>query len=104
MGGFLGRFLSFEEPMGPILARLLYYFGLIAIIWSALRMIWFWITRLDNVPVTALWQILLVPFGAVIAIMALRVATEFVLAIFRIDQSTHDQVTGRVAPPAAGRE
>ncbi|MEM6535922.1 MAG: DUF4282 domain-containing protein [Pseudomonadota bacterium] len=99
MGGLFGRFLSFEEPVGPILTRLLYYFGLIAIIWGALRLIWFWIMRIDNVPMTALWQIMLVPFGAVIAIMGLRVAAELVLAIFRIDQSTYEQVTGKTAPP-----
>ncbi len=96
------RFLSFERPIGPLLVQILYYLGIFGIIWHAARRFWFWLTYLDNDWDTALWGMIKTPFGAIIAIMVLRVVAEFVRAHFRMDKSLHDQVTGRAAPPKAG--
>ena len=96
--GLLSGFVSFEKSMGETLTRLLYYFGIIAILWHAIRRFWFWLTYLDNDWDTALWGMIKTPIMAIIAIMALRVVAEFVLAHFRMDKSLHDQVTGRAAP------
>ncbi len=95
---FLTRFLSFEKPMGGTLTRLLYYFGIVAILWHGLKMIWFWIKYIGTDWDTALWGLIKTPIAVVIAIFVLRVIAEYVLAHFRIDTSLHDQVTGRAAP------
>lgn len=97
--GMISGLLSFEKPMGETLTRLLYYLGIIGILWQALQRLWFWIRYLDNDWDTALWGIIKTPILAVIAILVLRVVAEFVLAHFRMDKSLHDQVTGRAAPP-----
>ena len=96
--GLLSGFVSFEKSMGETLTRLLYYFGIIAILWHAIRRFLFWLTYLDNDWDTALWGMIKTPIMAIIAIMVLRVVAEFVLAHFRMDKSLHDQVTGRAAP------
>ena len=99
--GFLSRFLSFEKPMGETLTRLLYYLGILSILWHAVRRFWFWLTYLDNDWDTALWGMIKTPIAAIIAVLVLRVVAEYVLAHFRMDKSLHDQVTGRAAPPKA---
>ena len=96
--GLLSGFVRFDKSMGETLTRLLYYFGIIAILWHAIRRFWFWLTYLDNDWDTALWGMIKTPIMAIIAIMVLRVVAEFVLAHFRMDKSLHDQVTGRAAP------
>lgn len=96
---FLGRFISFEKPMGEILTRILYYIGIASIIWLGLKRIWFWIMYIDDAWATALWGIIKTPFMMLFALLVLRVLAEFVLAQFRMDKSLHDQVTGRAAPP-----
>lgn len=96
--GLLSGFLSFEKSMGETLTRLLYYFGMLFILWRALRRFWFWITYLDNDWDTALWGMIKTPVWAIMALLLLRVLAELALAHFRMDKSLHDQVTGRVAP------
>ena len=100
MGMFSG-FLSFEKPMGETLTRLLYYFGMIAILWHAVQRFWFYLTYFTRDWDFALWGMIKTPIGAILAILVLRVAAEFVLAQFRMDKSLHDQVTGRAVPPKA---
>ncbi len=95
---FLSRFVSFEKPMGETLTRVLFYLGVAGIIWKAVRMIWFYITKIDNNWDWALWGIIKTPFIALISLLVLRVVAEYVLAHFRMDKSLHDQVTGRAAP------
>ncbi|GAB5458494.1 MAG: hypothetical protein Hens3KO_15240 [Henriciella sp.] len=95
--GFLANFLSFEKPMGETLTRILYYLGILGVIWFALRRIWFWITYLNNDWDTALWGIIKTPIGAVISILVLRVLAEFVLAQFRMDKSLDQQAKGKAA-------
>ncbi|MDJ0921649.1 MAG: DUF4282 domain-containing protein [Henriciella sp.] len=103
--GFLSRFLSFEKPIGDLLTRLLYYLGCIGIILGAIRYIIYQLGRFGSQWWDeALWEIIKTPFGAIIAIMVLRVIAEFVLAQFRMDKSLHDQVTGRAVPPPAPKE
>lgn len=97
--GILQRLLSFEKPMGDTLTRLLYYLAVLAIIWLGLKQLWFWLTYFDNDWDTALWGLIKTPFIVVLQILAVRVMAELVLAVFRMDRSLHDQVTGRVAPP-----
>ena len=99
--GILSGFLSFEKSMGATLTRILYYIGILGILWHALRRFWFWMTYLDNDWDTALWGMIRTPIGAIIALLVLRVVAEYVLAQFRMDKSLHDQVTGRAAPPKA---
>lgn len=98
---FMSRFLSFEKPMGETLTRVLFYLGIAGIVWGALKMLWFYITRIDNNWDWALWGIIKTPFAALISLLVLRVIAEYVLAHFRIDKSLHDQVTGRAAPSKA---
>ncbi len=95
--GILANFLSFEKPLGPTLTRLLYWLGILGVLWHALRQMWFWIQYFDNDWDTALWGVIKTPFLAILSILILRVVAEFVLAQFRIDKSTHEQVTGRSA-------
>ncbi len=99
--GMISGFLSFEKSMGETLTRVLYYLGILGILWHAVRRFWFWLTYIDNDWDTALWGMIKTPIGAIIAILVLRVVAEFVLAHFRMDKSLHDQVTGRAAPPKA---
>lgn len=99
--GMISGFLSFEKPMGETLTRLLYYFGIVAILWHGVRRFFFWLTYLDNDWDTALWGMITTPIMAIVGILALRVVAEFVLAQFRMDKSLHDQVTGRAVPPPA---
>lgn len=96
--GLFSRFLSFERPLGPILIQLLYYFGIVAIVWHGIRRFWFWLTYLDNDWDTALWGMIKTPIMAIIALMLLRVVAELARAHLRMDKSLHDQVTGRAAP------
>lgn len=96
--GFLSRLLSFEKPMGETLTRVLYYLGLIGLIWHALRRAWFWLTYFDNDWDTALWGLIKTPLLLLLSVLVLRVIAEYVLAHFRIDRSMHDQVTGRAVP------
>ncbi len=98
--GMLSGFLSFEKSMGATLTRILFYLGIVGILWHAVRRFWFWLTYLDNDWDTALWGMIKTPIGAIIALMILRVVAEYVNAHFRMDKSLHDQVTGRAAPPA----
>ena len=97
--GILSRYLSFEKPMGETLVRFLFWAGIIGILWQAVRQFWFWLTFLDDDWDRALWGMITTPVKAIIALLILRVVAEFVLAQFRMDNSLHDQVTGRAAPP-----
>ena len=97
--GILSDYLSFEKPMGATLVRILFWLGIIAILWHALREFWFWLTYLDDDWDRALWKMITTPVKWIVALMILRVVAEFVLAQFRMDKSLHDQVTGRAAPP-----
>ena len=99
--GFLSRFLSFDKPMGPILVQLLYYLGIAYIVWKAFWAIWNGIGHIPDDWDAALWWIIKTPFKAILAIIALRIIAELARAIFRMDRSLHDQVTGRAAPPAS---
>lgn len=96
--GILSGFLSFEKSMGETLTRILFYLGIAGIVLHAIRRFWFWLTYLDNDWDTALWGMIKTPFAAIIALMVLRVIAELVNAVFRMDKSLHDQVTGRAAP------
>lgn len=96
--GILSRFLSFEKPMGPTLVQLLFYFGIIGILWQAVNRFWFWLTYIDNDWDTALWGMIKTPFMAILALLVLRVVAELAQSVFRMDKSLHDQVTGRAAP------
>jgi len=97
--GFLSRFLSFEKPLGDLLTRALYYLGIVWVLWEAFWRIWNLLGRMgSSYWDEALWRIIQTPIWAIVAILVLRVAAEFVLAQFRMDKSLHDQVTGRAVP------
>ena len=87
--------------MGTTLTRLLYYLGILAILWHGIKRFWFWLTYIDNDWDTALWGMIKTPFLVILSLLVLRVVAEYVLAHFRMDKSLHDQVTGRAAPPKA---
>ena len=98
----LSRFLSFEKPLGPTLAQLIYYFGLVMIALHGVQRLWFWAGYLGHDWDRALWMLIKTPFLLILAVIVLRVLTEIVIAIFRIEKSLHDQVTGRAVPPKTG--
>ena len=98
--GIVSGFLSFEKSMGATLTRILFYLGIVGILWRAVSRFWFWLTYIDNDWDTALWGMIKTPIMAIIGLMILRVVAEFVIAHFRMDKSLHDQVTGRAAPPS----
>ncbi|MEM8617538.1 MAG: DUF4282 domain-containing protein [Pseudomonadota bacterium] len=93
------RFISFEKPMGPTLTQLTYYLALLGVAWWGLKRLWFWGNYFTSDWDTALWMIIKTPFLMVVAVIVLRVIAELALAVFRMDKSLHDQVTGRAAPP-----
>lgn len=95
------RFLSFERPMGPLLVQLLYYIGIVIVVWRGVDHVWDALNYFEHDWDSALWRLIKAPFVVVINILVLRVVAEVLQAIFRIDKSTHDQVTGRAAPPKA---
>ena len=97
---YLTKFISFEKPMGETLTRLLFYIGIVYVLWTGLGHLWKWIQYFDNDWDTALWGVIKTPFIIVVKLLVLRVMSEYVLARFRMDKSLHDQVTGRAAPKA----
>ena len=97
--GFLSRLLSFERSMGPVLIQLLYYIGLIWIVWACVLRIIAGFGLFGESVGDALWQIVSAPFLALFAALLLRLLAEAARAVFRIDTSLHDIVTGRAAPP-----
>lgn len=99
--GFLSRLLSFERSMGPVLIQLLYYAGLIWIVWVCVQRIVAGFGLFGDSVGDALWQIVSAPFLALLSALLLRLLAEAARAVFRIDTSLHDIVTGRAAPPPA---
>ena len=99
--GILSGFLSFEKSMGATLTRLMYYLGILAVIWHGLERIWRGLTIFPDYWWTATKHILYTPILMALSIIFLRIVAEYLVAHFRMDKSLHDQVTGRAAPPKA---
>ena len=78
----LSNYLSFEKPMGEVLTKFLFYVGIILIIVWGLRSLWHWITYFDNDWDRALWGVIWTPIATILRLLVLRVAAEFVLAVF----------------------
>ena len=87
--------------MGPVLVQLIFYISVILVIWHGAEDVWNALRYFEHDWDRALWRLVKAPFVAVFHILILRVVAEVLQAIFRIDKSTHDQVTGRAAPPKA---
>ena len=101
--GVLGRLVNFERPMGPVVAQILYYIGLFAVGIGAVRRIIEKSSRLADDFLGHFFGILTVLFVALLWVLVLRLVTERVRAIFRIDTSLHDILTGRSATGLANR-
>lgn len=99
--GFLSRLLSFERPMGPTLVQLLYYIGLIWILWVCVAQIVLGVANLADDFGAGVWQIVSAPLLAILSALVLRLLAEGARALFRIDASLHDVATGRAAPPGS---
>ncbi|MGB3626404.1 MAG: DUF4282 domain-containing protein [Henriciella sp.] len=82
----ISNFLSFEKPMGEVLTKFLFYVGIILIIFWGLRSLWHWITWFDNDWDEALWGVIWTPIAVILRLLILRVASEFVLAVLRMDK------------------
>ncbi|MEM9055636.1 MAG: DUF4282 domain-containing protein [Pseudomonadota bacterium] len=95
----LSRFLSFEKPFGPALIQVIFYLWVVYLLWTGAEQLWDWITYFDNDFWDALWGVIRTPFVVIFKILISRATAEVAIAILRIDKSTHDQVTGRAAPP-----
>ncbi|MEL7546690.1 MAG: DUF4282 domain-containing protein [Pseudomonadota bacterium] len=102
---FLSRLLSFERSMAPVLVQLLYYIGLVWTTWVCIaRMIAGFVDLGGGNVGDAIWQIVSAPLIALLSVFFLRVLAEAARALFRVDASLHDIVTGRAAPSAATRQ
>mgnify|MGYP003124792020 CR=1 FL=1 len=44
----LSNYLSFEKPLGEMLTRLLFYIGILVILFWGLRSLWHYLTWFDN--------------------------------------------------------
>lgn len=93
------RFLSFEKPFGAALIQVIFYFWVIYLLWTGAEALWDWITYFDNDFRDAFWGMLRTPIVVIFKILIARAVAELAMAVLRIDKSTHDQVTGRAAPP-----
>jgi len=95
--GFFGQLVNFERPMGPVVAQLLYYIGLFAIGLGAVRRLFDALSGLADDILGSALDAVAVLFVAVLWVLALRLVTELIRAVFRIDTSLHDILTGRSA-------
>lgn len=95
------RFLSFEKPFGAALIQVVFYLWVVYLLWTGAEKLWDWITYFDNRFWPAFWGTVTTPFVVAFKILVSRAAAELAMAVLRIDRSTHDQVTGRAAPPPA---
>ncbi|MEM5515792.1 DUF4282 domain-containing protein [Henriciella sp. AS95] len=82
----ISNFLSFEKPMGEVLTKFLFYVGILVILWWGLHDLWHYITWFDNDWDEALWGVIKTPFIVVIRLLILRVLSEFVLSVLRLDK------------------
>ncbi|GGB72874.1 MULTISPECIES: DUF4282 domain-containing protein [Henriciella] len=82
----ISNYLSFEKPMGEVLTKFLFYVGILLILWWGLRSLWHYITWFDNDWDEALWGVIKTPFIVILKLLALRVASEFVLSVLRLDK------------------
>jgi hypothetical protein len=82
---WMSNFLSFEKPMGEMLARLLFYLFIVFILWRGLEAIFYYLTLLDDDWDRALWGILKTPVIVIVKLLVLRVVTEFVLSVLRLN-------------------
>jgi hypothetical protein len=99
--GLLSRWLSFERPMGDVLVQLLYYLALVLIIVRCLERIYLGCLTIIGAFGDGrgfgdgLWLIVGSPLLAILAICLLRIVAEVVRAVFRMDRSLREVVTGR---------
>lgn len=80
MSDLVGRFLGFEEPLGRALVKGGYYLGLLYLVISTLYAVvrHIWTGKWGNL----LWE----PLEFVVALIALRLGAELMLAVFSIEQ------------------
>ena len=83
MGDLAGKFLTFDKLFGEGLVRVLYYVGIISIIWRLLSKFYFWVTYLDNDFTDAVGGMIMAPVRAIIGILILRVVCELAIVTFR---------------------
>ncbi|MCZ4296917.1 DUF4282 domain-containing protein [Henriciella marina] len=84
---WFSNFLSFEKPLGELLTRLLFYLFIIFIIWRGVETLVFYLTYFGENFGMALWGILKTPVVVIVQLLMLRVFTEAVLAVLRLDKS-----------------
>lgn len=83
----ISNFLSFEKPMGEVLTKFLFYVGILLIVVWGLRSLWHWLTFFDNDWDRALWGVIWTPVATILRLLVLRVVTELVLAVLRLDKT-----------------
>ena len=84
MGDLAGKFLTFDKLFGEGLVRVLYYVGIISIIWRLLSKFYFWVTYLDNDFTDAVGGMIMAPVRAIIGILILRVVCELAIVISKV--------------------
>tara|TARA_R110000868_G_scaffold329792_1_gene590746 strand:+ start:316 stop:588 length:273 start_codon:yes stop_codon:yes gene_type:complete len=83
---WLSRYLSFEEPLGHIFTRLLFYIGIFIAIWCGLAYAWHALLWFDNDWDEALFRLIWSPFRLALSLLILRVAAEFVLSVLSLNR------------------
>ncbi len=89
-GKFLDRFFNFDASLTPVLVRLLFYFGTIVSILSALSTRReFWDSRYSRVEFH--WDhIIQFIFLLIILPVILRIACEMIMVLFKIQEHLYD--------------
>ena len=83
MSDLAGKFLGFDKLFGEGLVRVLYYVGLVSILWHMLQRFYFWVTYLDDDFTDAVGGMIMAPVRALIGILILRVVCELAIVVFR---------------------
>ncbi len=84
MGKMVEQVVSFEKLMGTGLAKFVYYIGILALAWGALRHILsafvtgFW---------AGLWSLIAAPIGFIVALLVWRFIAEVFLLLFRMNDN-----------------
>lgn len=100
MDDLIGNYLNTDKPSGQQFTKILFYLGVVYIIWKGLQAMWGWITWFDNDWDEALWGLIKTPFLTVLALMGLKVLTDIVMSIFKIRD---DVAAGRSASDAPAK-